>query len=108
TVTIKMLIGLETPDSGSIFFGDLDLAKLTSEDDFLPIRQKISMVFQGAALFDSMNVAENISYPLRVQGIKNEKEIEDRVDQTLAMVGLPDAKEKMPSELSGGMKKRIG
>lgn len=108
TVTIKMLIGLETPDSGSIIFGDLDLAKLASEDDFLPVRQKISMVFQGSALFDSMDVAENISYPLRVQGEKDESVIDEKVNSTLAMVGLPDAQDKMPSELSGGMKKRIG
>jgi phospholipid/cholesterol/gamma-HCH transport system ATP-binding protein len=108
TVTIKMIIGLEIPDSGHIFFNNIDIAQFTSEDEFLPIRQRISMVFQGAALFDSMTVFENISYPLRVQGIKNVSEIQDRVDATLAMVGLPDAAEKMPSELSGGMKKRIG
>jgi phospholipid/cholesterol/gamma-HCH transport system ATP-binding protein len=108
TVTIKMLIGLELPDSGSIFFDNFDLAKLSSEDDFLPIRQRISMVFQGAALFDSMDVAENVSYPLRVQGMKDEGEIDDKVNAMLAMVGLPDARDKMPSELSGGMKKRIG
>ncbi len=108
TVTIKMLIGLEFPDAGSIMFGDIDLAKLSSEDDFLPIRQRISMVFQGSALFDSMNVAENVSYPLRVQGLKDEDVIAEKVNATLAMVGLPDAVDKMPSELSGGMKKRIG
>lgn len=108
TVTIKMLIGLELPDEGSIFFDNIDLAKLSSDDDFLPIRKRISMVFQSAALFDSMNVAENVGYPLRVQGVRDEQEIQGRVDATLAMVGLPDASEKMPSELSGGMKKRIG
>lgn len=108
TVTIKMLIGLELPDSGSIIFDNIDIAKLSSEDDFLPIRKRISMVFQGSALFDSMNVFDNISYPLRVTGIKNESEIADRVNGTLMMVGLPEAADKMPSELSGGMKKRIG
>lgn len=108
TVTIKMLIGLELPDSGSIMFDKIDIAKLDAEEDFLPIRQRISMVFQGAALFDSMNVAENVSYALRVQGVKDEHEIDEKVNATLAMVGLPDARDKMPSELSGGMKKRIG
>lgn len=107
TVTIKMLIGLESPDEGSILFDDLDIATLESEDDFLSVRQRISMVFQGAALFDSMNVYENISYPLVVQKC-SESEISDRVHMTLAMVGLPEAADKMPSELSGGMRKRIG
>ena len=108
TVTIKMLIGLELPDSGSIFFDNVDLATLNSEDDFLPIRKRISMVFQYAALFDSMTATENISYPLRVQGVKDEHDIDEKVRSTLAMVGLPDAGDKMPSELSGGMKKRVG
>lgn len=108
TVTLKMLIGLELPDAGSIIFSGMDLAQFQHEDDFLPIRRRISMVFQGAALFDSMDVYENVSYPLRVQGIKSERDIADRVHQTLSLVGLPDAAHKMPSELSGGMKKRIG
>jgi phospholipid/cholesterol/gamma-HCH transport system ATP-binding protein len=108
TVTIKMLIGLVIPDDGAIYFDGLDLASFRHEDDFLPVRRRISMVFQGAALFDSMDVFENISYPLRVQGVTNEREIEDRVHMTLSLVGLPDAFDKMPSELSGGMKKRIG
>lgn len=108
TVTIKMLIGLEYPDEGSIFFDNLDLATFVSEDQFLPIRRRISMVFQGAALFDSMNVFDNIAYPLRLQTVSSDSEMADRVNQTLNMVGLPDAAKKMPSELSGGMKKRIG
>lgn len=108
TVTIKMLIGLVLPDAGQILFDTYDIAQLKSEDDFLPIRRRISMVFQGAALFDSMNVFENISYPLVVQGGLSESEIEDRVAETLIMVGLPETADKMPSELSGGMKKRIG
>jgi phospholipid/cholesterol/gamma-HCH transport system ATP-binding protein len=108
TVTIKMVIGLELADSGSIFFDGKDLVTLVSEDDFLPIRQRISMVFQGAALFDSMNVFDNISYPLRVQGNTDEADITNRVHHTLSLLGLPDAFDKMPSELSGGMKKRIG
>jgi phospholipid/cholesterol/gamma-HCH transport system ATP-binding protein len=108
TVTIKMLIGLTLPDAGSILFDDIDIAKLESEDDFLAVRKRISMVFQGAALFDSLNIFENIAYPLIVQGEANAGEIEDKVAMTLAMVGLPDVAEKMPSELSGGMKKRVG
>lgn len=108
TVTIKMLIGLIKPDAGSILFDSLDIAALDSEEDFLPVRQRISMVFQGSALFDSMDVFDNIAYPLVVQNGKSDSEIKDRVAATLAMVGLPDVSSKMPSELSGGMKKRIG
>lgn len=108
TVTIKMLIGLLLPDRGSILFDEVDLARLETEDEFLPIRQRISMVFQGSALFDSMSVFDNIAYPLQIQGIKSEEELKERVNKTLSMVGLPKAMDKMPSELSGGMKKRIG
>lgn len=108
TVTIKMLIGLIKPDAGSILFDDVDIASLEHEEEFLPIRQRISMVFQGSALFDSMNVFENIAYPLVVQNGQSYSEISDRVAMTLAMVGLPDVMHKMPSELSGGMKKRVG
>ena len=108
TITIKMLIGLVLPDKGSILFDGIDIAALSREDEFLPIRQRISMVFQGAALFDSMSVFENISYPLKIQGLALDSELQDRVNASLALVGLPEAGEKMPSELSGGMKKRIG
>lgn len=109
TVTIKMLVGLEMADEGSILFDGMDIATFTHEDQFLPVRRRISMVFQGAALFDSLTVFDNIAYPLRVQNITdNDTEIADRVNKTLEMVGLPDAINKMPSELSGGMKKRIG
>lgn len=108
TVTIKMLVGLVTPDSGSIMFDGINIAKLNNENEFLNVRRRIAMVFQGAALFDSMNVYENISYPLRIDQALSEEEIRDKVHKTLSMVGLPDAAEKMPSELSGGMKKRIG
>lgn len=108
TVTLKMLVGLEIPDEGEIIFDGVDLAQLNSEDEFLPYRKRISMVFQGAALFDSMNVYDNVSYPLLVGGVTNVQEIDERVALVLAMVGLPDVRYKMPSELSGGMKKRIG
>lgn len=108
TVTIKMIIGLLTPDSGSILFDGIDIGKFTGEDQFLPIRKRISMVFQGAALFDSMTIFDNVSYPLRVEGGLSEQEIEDLVEETLLLVGLPYIQEKLPSELSGGMKKRVG
>jgi phospholipid/cholesterol/gamma-HCH transport system ATP-binding protein len=108
TVSIKMLIGLEFPDNGSVIFDNLDLASFQHEDQFLPIRKRIAMVFQGSALFDSMNVFDNVAYPLRVESTIAEDEVEERVNLTLSMVGLPGSRDKMPSELSGGMKKRIG
>lgn len=108
TVTIKMLIGLVIPDEGSILFDKWDLAKIDREDEFQKIRRRIAMVFQGAALFDSMTVFENIAYPLFELGTDSFSVIEDKVYRTLSLVGLPDCALKMPSELSGGMKKRVG
>lgn len=108
TVTLKMLIGLIVPDSGSIYFDNIDIAKLKSDEELSKVRRKISMVFQGAALFDSMSVFENIAYPLKTFTSYSANEIKNRVFHTLEMVGLPDVAHKMPHELSGGMKKRIG
>ncbi len=108
TVTIKMLIGLIMPDSGSIFFDNTDIAKINNEEDLSAIRRRISMVFQGAALFDSMSVFDNIAYPLKTFTSLSKEEIEHKVFHTLDLVGLPEAAYKSPPELSGGMKKRIG
>lgn len=108
TVTIKMLVGLITPDYGSILFDKWDLASLDKEEDWQEVRRRISMVFQGSALFDSMDIFDNIAYPLRVLGEDSLSVISDKVQRTLELVGLPDSGEKMPSELSGGMRKRIG
>lgn len=108
TVTIKMLVGLETVDRGEIFFDGIAINKLEKEEDFLPVRKRIAMVFQGAALFDSMTVFDNVAYPLKEHLKLNESELKDRVFHKLELVGLPNAAQKYPSELSGGMKKRIG
>lgn len=108
TVSIKMLIGLLDVDDGEIWFDGTNIADLSSDEDFLPIRKRVAMVFQGSALFDSLSVFENVAYPLRVQMGMAESEIADRVMEKLKWVGLPNADAKMPSELSGGMKKRIG
>lgn len=108
TVTIKMLIGLIDADAGHIFFDGLDVTTFTKDEMFLPIRKRVSMVFQWAALFDSMTVFENIAFPLKEQLKLSGTELLDRVQQKLDWVGLPNAASKMPSELSGGMKKRIG
>jgi len=108
TVTIKMLIGLLDPDQGEIWFDGTNVAAFVHDEDFLTIRKRVAMVFQGSALFDSMTVFENVAYPLREQFQLSEEELTDKVQEKLAWVGLPNAGEKMPSELSGGMKKRIG
>lgn len=107
TVTIKMLIGLLEPDAGEIFFDGLNLSAFRKDEDFLPVRKRIAMVFQGAALFDSMSVFDNVAYGLRNLKLP-ENEIANKVAEKLSWVGLQDASDKMPAELSGGMKKRIG
>ena len=108
TTLIKTILGMVVPDSGSIYFDNIDIAKLKSDEELSKVRRKISMVFQGAALFDSMSVFENIAYPLKTFTNYSANEIKNRVFHTLEMVGLPDVAHKMPHELSGGMKKRIG
>ena len=107
TVAIKMLIGLIEPDSGEIQFDGIPFSSLKKDEDYLPIRKRIAMVFQGAALFDSMTVFENVAYGLRNLNLP-ENEIADKVAEKLDWVGLKEASQKMPAELSGGMKKRVG
>jgi len=107
SVMLKMLMGLMSTDAGQILFRENDIAAMT-EVDLIAVRRQISMLFQGAALFDSMNVGDNIAYPLREHLNLPEDEIAHRVEHNLKMVGLPGIEEMMPSELSGGMKKRIG
>ncbi|MES2503450.1 MAG: ABC transporter ATP-binding protein [Myxococcota bacterium] len=107
TVTIKMLIGLILPDAGEIIFDGISLSSLKRDEDYLPIRKRIAMVFQGAALFDSMTVFDNVAYGLRKLKLPP-NELKDKVEEKLVWVGLQNSIDKMPSELSGGMKKRIG
>lgn len=106
---LKLLLRLLTPDKGLVCVDGEDITGL-SFDDALKVRQKMGMVFQGAALFDSMTVFENIAYPLREHTDLKEEEIEERVKEKLTFVDLEPDKvmEQMPSELSGGMKKRVG
>ncbi|MEM7588728.1 MAG: ATP-binding cassette domain-containing protein [Myxococcota bacterium] len=108
TVALKMLIGLIQPDSGQILFDNIDLTDFAHDSQFLPIRRRIAMVFQCAALFDSLCVFDNIAYPLREQFSLNFEEIRSRVLEKLQWVGLAQAVNKMPSQLSDGMKKRVG
>jgi phospholipid/cholesterol/gamma-HCH transport system ATP-binding protein len=106
---LKLLLRLLIPDQGRVSIDGEDITHLTF-DDALKVRQKMGMVFQGAALFDSMTVYENVAYPLREHTALKEDEIEARVREKLSFVDLdPDrVMDQMPSELSGGMKKRVG
>ncbi|MFL5487169.1 MAG: ABC transporter ATP-binding protein, partial [Gemmatimonadaceae bacterium] len=106
---LKLLLRLLVPDHGRVWIDEEDITDLTF-DDALKVRQKMGMVFQGAALFDSMTVYENVAYPLREHTDLNEDEIEARVREKLEFVDLEADRvmEQMPSELSGGMRKRVG
>ena len=106
---LKLLLRLLVPEKGQVFIDGEEITQLNFADA-LKVRQKMGMVFQGAALFDSMTVFENIAYPLREHTELNEDEIEARVREKLEFVDLePDrVMEQLPAELSGGMKKRVG
>ncbi len=106
TVLIKHMIGLLKPDRGKIFVDDLEITSLKEEELFKVVRL-FGMVFQGAALFDSMTVEENIKFGLERLGLPPD-EIERRVRDSLERVDLPGIEKLMPSQLSGGMKKRVG
>ncbi|MBN1930334.1 MAG: ABC transporter ATP-binding protein [Desulfobacterales bacterium] len=107
SVLLKHIIGLIKPDSGQIFVDGTDIVKLN--DRMLnEVRKKFSMLFQDAALFDSMTVGENVAFPLKEHTRLSKKEIEEIVEAKLLQVGLTNVTHKMPSELSGGMRKRVG
>jgi phospholipid/cholesterol/gamma-HCH transport system ATP-binding protein len=106
STTIRLILGLLKPDSGQILIDGEDITGL-SEEEMMPVRQKIGMVFQEGALFDSISVYENVAYRLREQNVE-EEEIEHEVRRMLRFVDLEDAIEKMPAELSGGMRRRVG
>ena len=109
SVTLKMLIGLLTPDSGEIHVDGQDVAKM-EENELVAVRRRVAYLFQGAALFDSLSVGENVAYGLREQfwNRMSNDEISARVAQSLGLVGLPGIEAMRPSDLSGGMKKRVG
>jgi phospholipid/cholesterol/gamma-HCH transport system ATP-binding protein len=109
SVLLKMLIRLLEYDAGSIQFHDQEISEL-DEIRIGLVRQRIAMLFQGAALFDSMSVGENVAYGLHehYRHKMTEKEIADRVNWALSLVGLPGIEEMRPADLSGGMKKRVG
>jgi phospholipid/cholesterol/gamma-HCH transport system ATP-binding protein len=109
SVLLKMLIGLIPSDDGTIELDGRDIAHL-DDGDYVDVRRRIAYLFQGAALFDSFSVGENVAYGLREQYWKTmtEDEIQQRIAQSLEMVGLPGIQDMRPSDLSGGMKKRVG
>jgi phospholipid/cholesterol/gamma-HCH transport system ATP-binding protein len=107
SVMLKMILGLIQPDAGRVIVLGEDI---TGRDDrrMLPVRRRIGMVFQYAALFDSLTVFENLAYPLVERGMDDEAELRARVADALQMVDLAGTEEIMPAELSGGMRKRVG
>jgi len=108
TVLLKLIIGLLRPTTGQVTFDGQSLVDL-SDRDLTRQRLRFGFLFQGAALFDSLNVFDNVAFGLRTQGQRVETEIREIVRQRLQEVGLPgDIEAKMPGELSGGMKKRVG
>ncbi|PYS19338.1 MAG: organic solvent resistance ABC transporter ATP-binding protein [Acidobacteria bacterium] len=102
---LKLIMGLDKPDAGRIFVEGEDITKF-NERQLVSVRQKIGMVFQESALFDSLTVRENVAYRLYELGV-DEDEIDAKVRQSLGFVGLEEAIDKMPAELSGGMKRRV-
>ena len=106
SVLLKHIVGLLKPDQGKVLVSQKEVAAL-NELELNALRSKISMVFQGGALFDSMNVAENIGFSLIEHTHISPKKILERVDESLVLVGLDGIGNLMPSELSGGMKKRV-
>ncbi|MCL4788733.1 MAG: ABC transporter ATP-binding protein [Verrucomicrobia bacterium] len=107
SVLLKQLIGLLKPDAGEVRIEGEDIVPM-DERQLLRVRQKFGMLFQGAALFDSLTVAENIAFPFRRRRDVTPAEVARRVSAALEMVELPGTEHKKPSELSGGMKKRVG
>ena len=107
SVILKHLIGLMKPDSGQVLVDGEDISGLP-ERKLTEVRRKIGMLFQSAALFDSMSVEANLAFPLREQRIRDEKEIDARIAEALEMVELGGEQLKMPADLSGGMRKRVG
>ncbi|MBU4258732.1 MAG: ABC transporter ATP-binding protein [Desulfobacteraceae bacterium] len=107
SVLLKHIIGLIRPDSGQIIVDGVDITNL-NDKKLNEVRKKFGMLFQDAALFDSMTVGENIAFPLKEHTRLSIKEINKVVDDKLNLVGLENVTHKMPSELSGGMRKRVG
>lgn len=108
TVLVSMFVGLLTPDSGTIRVLGEDVTRFTKEAEWNELRMRIGFVFQGSALYDSMTVGANVAFPLRHHTKLSPKDMEERVMEKLQLVGLEEAVDKLPSQISGGMQKRAG
>jgi phospholipid/cholesterol/gamma-HCH transport system ATP-binding protein len=106
TVLLKCLLGLHQPDSGEIIYDGTSNLNMNESDKTL-LRREMGMVFQGSALFDSMSVLENVMFPLNMLTKKNEEEIREKAKSVIERVELNNAIDKLPSEISGGMQKRV-
>ena len=106
TVLLKCLLGLFKPEEGFIYFEDKAIQEMNEKEQRI-LREEIGMLFQGGALFDSMTIEENIMFPLRMFSHQGKEEMLDRVNEVLARVNLENVNTKYPSEISGGMKKRV-
>jgi len=107
SVLLKHLIGLLHPEAGEVLIDGVNIVPM-GERQIMEVRRKFGMLFQGAALFDSMTVAENIAFALRHQLRCSEDQVQQRVNEALELVELPGIEQKKPAELSGGMRKRVG
>ncbi|MBI5199131.1 MAG: ABC transporter ATP-binding protein [Nitrospirae bacterium] len=107
SVLIKNIIGIMTPDRGSVLIANVDITKI-KENELNEVRKKFGMLFQGSALFDSLSVWENVGFGLRQHTKMSDKEIKEISSEKLRMVGLVGIEDLMPSDLSGGMRKRVG
>lgn len=107
SVLMKHMLGLLQPDRGRVIVDGQDISEL-GERELVAVRAKFGMVFQQAALFDSMTVGENVAFPLREHSKFKEREIQARVAEKLALVSLEGVERRFPAELSGGMRKRVG
>ncbi|HEX3577936.1 MAG TPA: ABC transporter ATP-binding protein [Thermoanaerobaculia bacterium] len=107
SVTLRHMLGLEAPDSGRVIVEDEDITD-HPEEELYRVRKKFGMLFQSGALFDSMNVFENVAFPLREHAEMSEEEIARAVKEKLGLVNLPNTESLMPVDLSGGMRKRVG
>jgi len=107
TVLLRIAAGLLRPDAGEVYLFGTRTDRMR-EEAMLPLRRRTGFVFQGAALFDSLSVFENVAYPLREHTRMSLGQITERVHHFLSLVGLPDTDDLLPAELSGGMRKRVG
>ncbi len=107
TVLMKHVIGLMRPDAGEVIVDGMHVEKL-NERQLRPVREKVSMMFQNGALFDSMTVEKNVAFPLVESGVRDRNEVRQRVQEVLEIVDLAEHAQKLPINLSGGMRKRAG